>query len=180
MDIGLLLTILGLIVTIVAMIFSGYIHEKWITPHRFYAKGGRKIAGEYYCVAYSQDAMDRSKPITWEEGVITQIGKKVHYTNSNSDLGYSYEFLGEIYDDFIHGYWESKIETENVKGTAILYISKRGHMAGMWVGDSKNSVSWGYWALSKKRAILENFIHKMQIKIKFKADKLDQLLEDVE
>lgn len=138
------------------------------------------IAGHYEAVWYTNDADNENKRVTWEKAIIEQKGRKIKYRCCENDLGFDYEYIGTIKDDIISGHWISQRKGENVKGGGTLYISKRGYIVGMWVGDSQmNNFSWGYWAIAQDKQILEKFVHNMHNTVQFKAIDLLKLFDEI-
>lgn len=169
---GIVLTVFSLTITV----FSQYIHDTYIDPFRFKLNRGRIIAGDYHAAWYTNTA---DPPVTWEDATITQKGRKVHYRCKHNKQGFNYEMIGTIEDDTIVGRWVSKLPNEKVHGGTTLRLTTRGHLVGLWVGDSKmNNFTWGYWAISKNRMALEIFVKNMQMKVKFRGVDLIKLFDE--
>jgi hypothetical protein len=172
MTLAIFLTVLSLVITV----FSQYIHENFIDRFRFKLNKGRKVAGTYFAAWYTNTA---DPPVTWEDAIITQKGRKIRYQCKNNNCGFDYEMTGTIEDDTIVGRWVSKLSGEKVHGGTTLRLTTRGHIVGLWIGDSKmNNFTWGYWAISKKKEALETFVKNMQTKVKFRGVDLVKLFDE--
>jgi hypothetical protein len=168
--------VIGVIGLMMGILSIPIVHERFIDPFRFKRSKGRIITGEYFAAWYTNT---NDPPVTWETGIVSQIGRKIRYRCKENDSGFDYELIGKINGDIITGYWKSHLPGEAVYGGATLYLTKRGHIVGMWVGDSKmNNFTWGYWALSRNKRVLETFVRNMQEKVNFRGVDLVALFED--
>lgn len=129
------------------------------------------ISGEYISVFSNPAVADKEFPITWEKGVFKQKGAKLHYHCIENDYSFEYEMVGTIYDNMIVGYWYSKKDNELVHGSVYLHITARGNLVGVWAGDAKpnDQKTFGYWALSKDRDVLNRFVKDIHLKGRFKT-----------
>lgn len=176
MDLTLVGILLGTAGLIVGVLGSTYVHERFIDPFRFRKNKGRIVQGEYISVWYTNT---NNPPVTWEKGIFEQRGRKLRYHCEQNNCGFNYEMLATIEEDVITGHWRSQIPGENVHGGATLYVTKRAHIVGMWVGDSKmNNFTWGYWAISKDKRVLERFVKNMDQKVKFRGVDLVELFDE--
>jgi hypothetical protein len=150
-------------------VFTPWLYDL-LDAYHFRKAKGRIIGGKYFSVFSNPAVVDREFPVTWETGVFKQHGRKVHYVCTDNDYEFQYEMCGHIYEDCVVGRWLSKLTNERVHGSSFLYITPRGNLVGIWAGDAKpnRQKTFGYWALSADKDILERFVQRMHKQAHFR------------